>query len=81
MYVRSLNLQKYASVNEAMDAVVKVRYKDAGTAGTIIQEGDLMRVEFNQHVKSIAPGQSAVFYEGNDVIGGGWITKALNYNA
>jgi tRNA-specific 2-thiouridylase len=29
-------------------------------------------------VKAIAPGQSAVFYEGNDVVGGGWIEKAFD---
>jgi tRNA-specific 2-thiouridylase len=28
-------------------------------------------------VKAIAPGQSAVFYEGNDVVGGGWIESSF----
>jgi len=32
-----------------------------------------MRVRFYQKAKGIAPGQSAVFYEGEDVIGGGII--------
>ena len=30
-------------------------------------------VEFHANVKGIAPGQSAVFYEGNDLLGGGII--------
>ena len=30
-------------------------------------------VIFHDPVKAIAPGQSAVFYEGEDVLGGGWI--------
>ncbi|MFY0104354.1 aminomethyltransferase beta-barrel domain-containing protein [Acinetobacter baumannii] len=34
-----------------------------------------MRAHFYEHVKGIAPGQSAVFYEGNDVIGGGIIQR------
>jgi tRNA-specific 2-thiouridylase len=32
-----------------------------------------MKVRFYEHVKGIAPGQSAVFYEGDDVLGGGII--------
>jgi tRNA-specific 2-thiouridylase len=36
-----------------------------------------MKVVFDAHVKAIAPGQSAVFYEGNDVVGGGWIEKSF----
>jgi tRNA-uridine 2-sulfurtransferase len=35
----------------------------------------LIEVIFNEPVSAIAPGQAAVFYEGDDVIGGGWITK------
>jgi tRNA-uridine 2-sulfurtransferase len=30
-----------------------------------------MKVRFYENVKGIAPGQSAVFYEGDDVLGGG----------
>ena len=35
------------------------------------------QVLFEQGVSAIAPGQAAVFYEGDDVIGGGWITKSF----
>ena len=34
-----------------------------------------MKVSFYENAKGIAPGQSAVFYEGDDVIGGGIIQK------
>ena len=73
MWVRNLNMGKYESINEPMEALTKIRYKDAGSMANIVQEGDKMKVIFNNHVKAIAPGQSAVFYDGNDVIGGGWI--------
>jgi tRNA-specific 2-thiouridylase len=36
-----------------------------------------MEVEFFSNVKGIAPGQSAVFYEGDDVVGGGIINRSL----
>ncbi|MFI5173060.1 MAG: aminomethyltransferase beta-barrel domain-containing protein, partial [Chitinophagales bacterium] len=35
-------------------------------------------VEFNTTVNAITPGQSAVFYEGDDVIGGGRILSGFN---
>ncbi|RYG03925.1 MAG: tRNA 2-thiouridine(34) synthase MnmA, partial [Chitinophagaceae bacterium] len=35
-----------------------------------------IRVKFYEDAKGIAPGQSAVFYEGDDVIGGGIIQRS-----
>ena len=40
-------------------------------------EDDNVKVQFYEPVKSIAPGQSAVFYEGDDVIGGGIIRYGI----
>ncbi|RZM26541.1 MAG: tRNA 2-thiouridine(34) synthase MnmA [Pedobacter sp.] len=72
--VRNLNLVKYESIHEPMDNVItKIRYKDAGMLSTIVQEKDKMRVVFDHNVSAIAPGQSAVFYEGNDLLGGGFL--------
>lgn len=71
--VRNVNMVKYASLDEPMEAVTKVRYKDAGMTSTLVQNDDTMQVEFHHAVKGIAPGQSAVFYEGNDLIGGGFL--------
>lgn len=74
MEVRELNLQKYEKIPEGgIDTVTKVRYKDPGTEAKIIQEGDKILVHFYDAVHGIAPGQSAVFYEGKDVVGGGSI--------
>ena len=77
MYVGQLNLQKYDSIPMGgLDTVTKVRYKDAGTSGLIEQMGDKIKVDFSESVSGIAPGQAAVFYEGDDVLGGGWILKS-----
>jgi tRNA-specific 2-thiouridylase len=35
--------------------------------------GEHMKVDFTHMVSGIAPGQSAVFYEGNDLLGGGFL--------
>jgi tRNA-specific 2-thiouridylase len=37
--------------------------------------GDGIEVDFHANVKGIAPGQSAVFYDGDDVLGGGIIRR------
>ena len=71
--VRNLNLIKYGSITEPLEAITKIRYKDAGTISHLHQEGDLMKVNFHHAVSGIAPGQSAVFYEGNDLLGGGFL--------
>lgn len=73
MLVGKLNMIKYDMITPGMEATTKIRYKDSGALSNIYQEGSKMRVSFYQNVKGIAPGQSAVFYEGDDVIGGGII--------
>ena len=77
MWVGQLNMQKYAEIpSEGLETLTKVRYKDAGTDAIIHQFGDKIKVDFHDAVSGIAPGQAAVFYEGNDVVGGGWILKS-----
>ena len=75
MRVRNINLVKYSSVENEIEALTKIRYKDPGTLSTLHQNGDVINVTFHQPVAAVAPGQSAVFYEGDDVIGGGFIAK------
>ena len=78
MYVKNLNLQKYPEIPLGkLDTITKVRYNDLGNPAIIEQIGDIMKVYFGNGVNSIAPGQAAVFYEGDDMIGGGWITKSF----
>ncbi|MBC8146503.1 MAG: tRNA 2-thiouridine(34) synthase MnmA [Bacteroidetes bacterium] len=73
MVVRNFNLQKYSEIKGEMNVLTKIRYHDRGTLSTIKQIGDKVYVEFQEAVSAVAPGQSAVFYEGDDVIGGGII--------
>jgi tRNA-uridine 2-sulfurtransferase len=80
MEVGAINLIKYDSLSAPMEAVTKIRYRDAGSLGLISQENNLINVSFYNQVKGIAPGQSAVFYEQDDVIGGGIIKKGLDIN-
>ena len=59
-----------------MEAFTKIRYKDKGALSTLYNSDKGVRIAFYENVKSIAPGQSAVFYEGDEVIGGGVILRS-----
>ncbi|MEL7020997.1 MAG: aminomethyltransferase beta-barrel domain-containing protein, partial [Bacteroidota bacterium] len=74
MMVRGVNHMKYERIPDGLEANTKIRYKDRGTLARLENvSDDLLSVEFMANVKGVAPGQSAVFYEGDDVIGGGII--------
>lgn len=77
MYLAKLNMVKYAAIPDGTEALTTVRYNDPGTMSKIYNEENKLRVEFNARVRAIAPGQSAVFYEGNDVLGGGIIQSGF----
>jgi tRNA-specific 2-thiouridylase len=75
MLVSKLNWLKYNGIEDGREALTKIRYKDKGAVSSLYNDGNDIRVCFYENVKSIAPGQSAVFYEADDVIGGGIIQR------
>lgn len=56
-----------------LDAHVRIRYRMREMRASIMPEGDNVRVNFREPVSGVSPGQSAVFYQGDTVIGGGII--------
>ncbi len=81
MYVNKLIMGKYRSLSGKVDTITKVRYNDPGHPAVIEQTGDIVKVFFGNGVNAIAPGQAAVFYEGNDIIGGGWILSSFRQDS
>ena len=73
MTVSQINSMKYPEIPEGMESVTQIRYNDRGSLSRLSNKGDKVEVQFYANVKGVAPGQSAVFYEGDDVIGGGII--------
>jgi tRNA-specific 2-thiouridylase len=59
-----------------MEALTKIRYKDKGALSNLFAYENGIKVRFYSDVKGVAPGQSAVFYEEDDVIGGGIIQRS-----
>ena len=73
MLVSKINWIKYDHLEGPMDLIAKIRYKDGGALCTLAPTDNGVEAKFYENVKSIAPGQSAVFYEGDDVVAGGII--------
>ncbi len=58
-------------------AEVQVRYRHAPVKARLRPvEGDAVEVWFEEPVRAVAPGQAAVFYDGDEVLGGGTLTAA-----
>jgi len=73
MWVKNLNLIKYNPIPQGFEVKTKVRYRSEAILSILFQEKDKIKVIFNDDVFAITPGQSAVFYEEDDLIGGGII--------
>ncbi|MFA6467455.1 MAG: tRNA 2-thiouridine(34) synthase MnmA [Bacteroidota bacterium] len=78
-----LNLIKYSNLHEGKRLTVKIRYKDTDESAIVTQldgsgNGDgRVSIEFEKPKRAITPGQSVVFYEGEDLVGGAIIDQAL----
>jgi tRNA-specific 2-thiouridylase len=57
-------------------AGVQVRHRGRPAAATIEVEGAIATVRFAEPMRAVAPGQAAVVYDGERLLGGGWIREA-----
>ena len=63
--------------NQVTDVTVKIRYNHPGTAATLTPvENGRARIRLHEPQKAVTPGQAAVFYNGDIVLGGGWICRS-----
>jgi tRNA-uridine 2-sulfurtransferase len=72
--VREVNWIAWAELREPIEASVKIRYRHEPAAARIEPAGEgNARVRFREPQRAITPGQAAVFYRAEEVLGGGWI--------
>ena len=72
-YVTNINLIAVDKITDYLDVEVKTRYSVKQAKAKIIQEENNIKIKFKEPERAITPGQSAVFYIGDIVIGGGKI--------
>jgi len=71
-YIKDFNIM-CNNLTEELDVLVKIRYRNSGGMATLKIEDNFIKVEYYNPVDAITPGQSAVFYQDNCLIGGGII--------
>jgi tRNA-specific 2-thiouridylase len=72
--VRRTNLIACAELDQPLRVTVKIRHRHEPAPATIeATGGDEIVVKFDQAQRAITPGQAAVFYDDDVVVGGGWI--------
>ena len=71
--VTDINLLLVDEIKEPMEVEVKTRYSSKVAKAKILQEENKIKVIFDEPQRALTPGQSAVFYVGDIVLGGGKI--------
>ena len=74
--VEDINLLTFDKIEDWLEVEVKTRYSSKQAVAKIVQEGNKIKVKFEEPQRAITPGQSAVFYIEDVVIGGGKILKS-----
>ncbi len=75
--VHDVNWVSISQPAELVRALVKIRHKHEPAEATVVPlSGGRARITFDLPQRAITPGQAAVFYDGDIVLGGGWITSS-----
>jgi tRNA-specific 2-thiouridylase len=70
-----INWIAWPALDEPIEATVKIRYRHEPAPARIEPAGAAaVQVCFRAPQRAITPGQAAVFYRGDEVVGGGWIS-------
>jgi tRNA-uridine 2-sulfurtransferase len=72
--VQGVNWIALENPSQPVPAVVKIRHKHVAAPATVEPtDSSRARITFDQPQRAITPGQATVFYDGERVLGGGWI--------
>jgi tRNA-specific 2-thiouridylase len=70
------NWHPFDKLTEPIEVTAKIRYNHPGTPATVTPlENNSVRVKLHTPQRAITPGQAAVFYQDDLVVGGGWIMR------
>ncbi len=74
-YVNNLNWIAIDNLESPMEVSVKIRYNSPASTAIIYPDDNIVKVVFKKLQRAVTPGQSAVFYKGETVLGGGIIIE------
>ena len=78
--VKDVNLISRDEIKDELHITAKIRYNDSGHPGVLSKnEKGEFQIVFENAQHAITPGQSAVFYEDDEVLGGGIIDKVIKF--
>lgn len=78
LLAKNINLIAYERIERPLRVTAKARYRQKEMPATVVQTDDgTLRVDFDEPVRAITPGQSVVLYEGDVVVGGGIIDEVI----
>ena len=72
-FAREVNWISIEEPKAPIRAQVKIRNKHTGAAATLVAAANRVEVIFDDPQRAVTPGQGAVFYQDDLVLGGGWI--------
>ena len=71
------NWHPFEKLTEPIEVTAKIRYNHPGAAAMVTPlENGKVKVKLHSPARAITPGQAAVFYQDDLVVGGGWITTS-----
>ena len=74
--VERCNWIPFDAAPDSIEVTAKIRYNHPGASATVTPLADgRARVKLHSAQRAITPGQAAVFYQEDLVVGGGWITR------
>jgi tRNA-specific 2-thiouridylase len=77
MKVENVNWIAYSAPGAPVRAQIKIRNKHAAAPATLFPSGpNCVEARFDEPQRAVTPGQAAVFYDGDLVLGGGWISRS-----
>ena len=66
----------HRKIEDVANKTIKIRYNHPGTSATLTQlENGCVHIRLNEPQRAVTPGQAAVIYDGDIVLGGGWICR------
>lgn len=72
--VQIIETHLLSEINENQDYEVKIRYQHKGQKAKVTKTDRGFKIQFDEPQRAVTPGQAAVIYQNQKLIGGGWIT-------